>query len=94
MPTYEYICENCGHEWEDFHSMSEVVDVCPECNQQQVKKLISFGSKGIVKLCHEDMVAKIGSDLTEIRQKARKDENYKASLIGEDRYHQSQIRRR
>lgn len=31
MPTYEYICEKCGHEFEAFHSISAApLKVCPE----------------------------------------------------------------
>lgn len=31
MPTYEYICEKCGHEFEAFHSISAApLKECPE----------------------------------------------------------------
>lgn len=31
MPTYEYICEKCGHEFEAFHSISAApLKICPE----------------------------------------------------------------
>ena len=31
MPTYEYICKKCGHEFEASHSMSApVLKICPE----------------------------------------------------------------
>ncbi|HZL43737.1 MAG TPA: zinc ribbon domain-containing protein [Verrucomicrobiae bacterium] len=31
MPTYEYICEKCGHEFEKFQSISDkTLKVCPK----------------------------------------------------------------
>lgn len=47
MPTYEYECTNCGHEFERFQSMTEPpVKRCPEC-RHKVKKLLSGGA-GII----------------------------------------------
>ncbi len=32
MPTYEYVCRNCGHRFEVVRSMrDEPLTVCPEC---------------------------------------------------------------
>ncbi|HSG98722.1 MAG TPA: zinc ribbon domain-containing protein [candidate division Zixibacteria bacterium] len=32
MPTYQYICVDCGHEFEEFQSMTEdPLDKCPQC---------------------------------------------------------------
>ena len=52
MPTYEYRCEKCGHEFEAFHSISAApLKNCPEdlCAQKKwgrgkVAKKISAGS--------------------------------------------------
>lgn len=42
MPIYEYRCPECGHEFEQLQRMSDdPVKVCPSCNSEQVKKLIS-----------------------------------------------------
>jgi putative FmdB family regulatory protein len=51
MPTYEYVCEKCGHEFEVLHSMSvKPLRTCPEdlCSLKKwgrgkVKKKISAG---------------------------------------------------
>ena len=49
MPTYEYLCENCGHEFEAFQTMSEPpVERCPVCNGK-VKRIISGGAGLIFK---------------------------------------------
>lgn len=48
MPTYEYVCDECGHEFELFQSMSASVKrKCPECGKLKLKRLIGIGS-GII----------------------------------------------
>ena len=50
MPTYDYICENCGHEFEQFQSMtSKSLRRCPECKKLQLKRLIGAGAGVIFK---------------------------------------------
>ncbi len=44
MPTYEYRCENCNHQFEEFQSISaDPIEVCPLCNGH-VKRLIGAGN--------------------------------------------------
>ena len=44
MPTYEYYCEGCAHEFERFQKMSDDhVKVCPECGESKVVRRISKG---------------------------------------------------
>ena len=44
MPTYEYRCPECGHEFERFQRMSdEPVAECPECGAA-AERLISSGA--------------------------------------------------
>ena len=32
MPTYIYRCTDCGHEFEEFQSITDKpIDVCPQC---------------------------------------------------------------
>jgi len=41
MPTYEYACTKCGHEFEAFQSFSEdALTECPEC-KGEVQKVYS-----------------------------------------------------
>jgi putative FmdB family regulatory protein len=45
MPTYEYQCKACGHEFELFQQMSDSVKKkCPECSKLQLKRLVGSGS--------------------------------------------------
>ncbi len=50
MPTYEYLCEACGHEFELFQAMSASVKrKCPDCGKLKLKRLIGIGSGVIFK---------------------------------------------
>ncbi len=57
MPTYEYVCDKCGHQFEITQSMAaEPLTICPEelCKQKRwgkgkVKRAISGGSGLIFK---------------------------------------------
>ena len=41
MPTYEYACPKCGHEFEQFQSMrDEPLKKCPKCKKPGVKRLV------------------------------------------------------
>ena len=48
MPTYDYVCQACGHALELFQSMSESPKrKCPECGKLKLKRQIGMGA-GIV----------------------------------------------
>ena len=48
MPTYEYVCNNCQHEFEQFQSMkARPIRKCPECGKLSVQRLIGAGA-GII----------------------------------------------
>jgi putative FmdB family regulatory protein len=45
MPTYEYKCEGCGHQFEEFQSMSEpALEKCPECKKKKLRRLFGTGA--------------------------------------------------
>jgi len=49
MPTYDYKCNECGHSYEYFQTMSDApLKNCPECNGV-VRRLVSGGSGLIFK---------------------------------------------
>lgn len=43
MPIYEYVCSDCGHEFELFvRSASAIADsTCPQCHSQRIDKRFS-----------------------------------------------------
>ena len=50
MPTYDYQCEACNHEWELFQSMNDSpVKRCPKCKKQKAKRLPGLGAGLIFK---------------------------------------------
>ena len=50
MPTYDYICEDCGHCFEQFQSITaKALRKCPVCGKMKLKRLIGSGSGVIFK---------------------------------------------
>jgi putative FmdB family regulatory protein len=50
MPTYEYACGACGHQWEQVQRIVEApIEVCPQCAQSSAHRLISGGTNFILK---------------------------------------------
>jgi putative FmdB family regulatory protein len=50
MPTYDYQCQHCGHEFELFQQMSAPVKKkCPVCETLKLKRLIGSGSAVVFK---------------------------------------------
>lgn len=48
MPTYDYQCKGCGHQWELFQSITaKPVRKCPECGKLRAKRVIGPGA-GII----------------------------------------------
>ena len=45
MPTYDYECDNCGHKFELFQSISDPVQrKCPECKKPKLRRLFGTGA--------------------------------------------------
>jgi putative FmdB family regulatory protein len=45
MPTYRYVCSNCGEEHEEFQSMSaEPLRKCPHCGKNGLERKIGPGA--------------------------------------------------
>ncbi len=50
MPTYEYACSACGHQWEQVQRIVEApIEVCPKCAAAAAHRLISGGTNFILK---------------------------------------------
>ena len=44
MPTYDYLCDACGHRFERFESIkAKPLTLCPQCGEEKVARLISGG---------------------------------------------------
>ncbi|MEQ9453516.1 MAG: zinc ribbon domain-containing protein [Phycisphaeraceae bacterium] len=48
MPTYEYLCQACEHQFDEFQSITaKPLRKCPECGKQKLQRLIGTGA-GII----------------------------------------------
>ena len=48
MPTYDYVCDACEHEFEEFQSITaKPLKKCPECGKNKLRRLIGTGA-GII----------------------------------------------
>lgn len=45
MPTYDYQCSACNHEFEAFQSIrDEPLQKCPKCKKKKLKRLFGAGA--------------------------------------------------
>jgi putative FmdB family regulatory protein len=45
MPTYEYHCDACGHQFDEFQSMSEApLKKCPACGKNKLRRAFGTGA--------------------------------------------------
>ena len=50
MPTYDYVCDGCGHAFELFQSMTDAVKkTCPKCGKKKLRRLIGAGGAIVFK---------------------------------------------
>lgn len=50
MPTYEYRCNACSHEFEAFQSMKDAaLTKCPKCGKKAIERLIGTGAAIVFK---------------------------------------------
>ncbi|HEY4759519.1 MAG TPA: zinc ribbon domain-containing protein [Thermoguttaceae bacterium] len=50
MPTYDYVCDACNHEFELFQSITENPKrKCPECGKKRLRRLIGPGAAVVFK---------------------------------------------
>lgn len=48
MPTYEYACDACGHQFEQYQPITQdPLRVCPECGKRKLNRLLGAGG-GII----------------------------------------------
>ncbi|OHB67005.1 MAG: FmdB family transcriptional regulator [Planctomycetes bacterium RBG_13_63_9] len=50
MPTYDYVCDACDHQFELFQSIkAEPTRKCPECGRLKLRRLIGPGAAIVFK---------------------------------------------
>lgn len=93
MPTYEHLCNTCQYEWEEDYSIkADPPKMCPTCKAENVTRLISLGSKGVVELTGHDLVAKTKEDIVKLKKEMHSNTKVYANMLGEEKYHNLQTR--
>jgi len=93
MPEYEHICENekCQHAWNDTYSIkADPPKICPKCNMETAKRLISGGGHGKMILNDDEWKASLKDETRKLEKDIYSDSKKYANFIGEDRYHSIQ----
>ncbi|QDV69449.1 Zinc ribbon domain protein [Rosistilla carotiformis] len=50
MPTYDYECDACGHEFEHFQGINDPhLKKCPECKKSKLRRLFGTGAAVVFK---------------------------------------------
>ncbi len=50
MPTYDYLCDSCGHKFELFQSIKDdAIKKCPECKKLKLRRLFGTGAALVFK---------------------------------------------
>jgi len=50
MPTYDYLCDSCGHKFELFQSIKDnPIRKCPECKKLKLRRLFGTGAALVFK---------------------------------------------
>ena len=86
MPTYDYVCDACGHEFELFQSITAGVKrKCPECARLKLRRLIGpgaaimFKGSGFYKTDYRSESYKSGAEKAKkARSKAKDKDNGKS----------------
>ncbi|PIU44694.1 MAG: FmdB family transcriptional regulator [Ignavibacteriales bacterium CG07_land_8_20_14_0_80_59_12] len=86
MPTYQYKCRSCGHEYEELQPITaEPLKKCPHCGKYSLKRVISgagliFKGSGFYQTDYKKSRASTASERT--ATKAEKKEPSKNSKAG------------
>ena len=50
MPTYDYVCDACRHQFESFQSITDApLRKCPQCGRKKLRRLIGPGAAIVFK---------------------------------------------
>ena len=45
MPTYEYLCDGCGHRFDELQSFKDdPLTTCPRCKEEKLRRLFGTGA--------------------------------------------------
>jgi len=73
MPTYKYKCDYCFKDWEEHHGFNEEPEICPFCEEKNIKKVYDFVSQVPKEQSLESPKKKVGSKTREFIEQARQE---------------------
>jgi putative FmdB family regulatory protein len=75
MPSYQYECQYCKKEWEEYHSYDESPTMCPFCEQNDFKKVYRYTTmiNKLSEAMEHGKKQKIGSKTRAFIEESRKD---------------------
>jgi len=90
MPTYLHYCEECKKEFElDYSIKADPPKDHTDCGGVGcVKRLIAGSTGGIMELTGLEFKEKLSGEVNKIKNRAARDENYHANIIGERKFHE------
>ena len=71
MPQYCYKCAECEHEFEEWHSIKEKLEDCPQC--KKTKSLFRVPFFNITSRVLDNLPAKVGSIVNKHIEEAKED---------------------
>ena len=71
MPQYYYKCAECEHEVEEWHSIKEKLEDCPQC--KKTKSLFRVPFFNITSRVLDNLPAKVGSIVNKHIEEAKED---------------------
>ena len=85
MPIYEYKCRTCEHKFEVMQAISDPHPACPECENEDVQRLISLSSGKVDMDATEALHSQILPEANDIANRIKNgDQQAAADVFGED----------
>jgi putative FmdB family regulatory protein len=94
MPIYNFICETCQTEVEEFMWPDEADPECVNCKtNEHMKKQISGSISGVVELSGRDLKDHLKKEGQKLKARALTNENVLGNMVGESVLHNNLINR-
>ena len=77
MPTYDYLCNECGCEFEQAHGFHDEPSPCESCGSPDIKKVINQAPMGFVKEWWQKSGDATKKDISKMSDKQKSDYIFK-----------------
>ena len=98
MPTYDYVCDACGHKFELFQSINDkLLKKCPECKKSKLRRLFGTGAAVVFKgsgFYHDRLSQRLVQESRQGRQGRRREQVERVEIERVEVERREQVRRR